>query len=592
MKLPRYEEIEKNVIGICITNPSLIDKYDITVDEFYESRDQMIFKSILDMRAKGIKIGDVELRQHLIDTNLIKKVSGGFPYIGSLTDNASENYDIDYQVRKLKEASRQRQLWKYGHKLSQLIEKEADQKEIDELRANISRVDGSDSMIDCFNNFKQKFHPAMDVIHNSLVYGIPNGKTPVFINDRKILHLSDISKTKHVDVYPEQSRFSKEGIDKYLNKGKIDPVILYESIRDLLLKYIIFQHEWQVDLTVIWIMGTYVHRCFPLYPYYWIKSPTKRCGKTRLLEIMAGLCFNADGVETAPTEAVLFRLPAITGGTLLWDEAESLFKQKEKGDLISVLNTAYRKEGIIRRCEGKDHKIRTHGVYRPVALAGISTLPDTVSDRSLKVELIRKRGDEKVGRLQIERLDNKLQKIRDDLHIFALSNAHIVIEAYNQFQDNLVPEGVDDRLRDAFEVMLSIAAPILFVNSDHSILTQLKKAALALSGIRSFDEEDNPFITAIKILKAEIDKSDDDYLILTSDAAVNLFRNGGIDWVAEKKDARSILRKYFKIRSDSHRVSSEEVVRGYKITKKTIEDLYLRYVGSYIEEKSVQSVTN
>ncbi len=164
--LPRCEEIEKNVIGICIANPSLIDKYNITVDEFYESKDQIILKAISDMRAKGIKIGDVELRQHLIDTNLIEKVSGGLPYIGSLTDNASENYDIDYQVRKLKEAAGQRQLWKYSNRLSQAIEK-GDQKEIDELRENISRVDGSDSMIDCFNNFKQKFHPAMDTINNS-----------------------------------------------------------------------------------------------------------------------------------------------------------------------------------------------------------------------------------------------------------------------------------------------------------------------------------------------------------------------------------------------------------------------------------------
>jgi hypothetical protein len=433
-------------------------------------------------------------------------------------------------------------------------------------------------------------HPAMDLIDNKLVYGIPNGKQPVFIRDREILQLCDVSPVKNLDNYPEQPKFSQEAIKRYLNGDNVDPLIIYERIRDLLLRYIIFQHQWQVDLTVVWIIGTYVYRCFPLYPYYWIKSPTKRCGKTRLLELMSALCFNAEGVETAPTEAVLFRLPSITGGALPWDEAENLFNQRDKGDLISILNTAYRKEGIVRRCEGKDHRIKTYGVYRPIALAGISSLPDTVADRSLKMELIRKRGDEKVGRLQIGRLDSQLQEIRDELHIFALDNAHHILEAYNEFEDDLIPSGADDRLRDAFEVMMSVVSPILYSHAHHHVLTQLQKAVRELSGIRNFDEEDSYFIRAVNILKSELDQINDDKLILASEEAVELFQDGGIGWIKEPKDASSILRK-FKIRSEPHRIGNT-VKRGYKITKSMIDDLYSRYGGAYSDGKSVQSVTN
>ena len=96
-----------------------------------------------------------------------------------------------------------------------------------------------------------------------------------------------------------------------------------------------------------------------------------------------------------------------------------------KGPFSSaILNTAYRKDGKIARCEGKDYKVKFYSVYRPVAIAGTRNLPDTVEDRSLKVELVRKKRDEKVKKLQIDRIENELQKLRDDLHIFALENAN------------------------------------------------------------------------------------------------------------------------------------------------------------------------
>jgi replicative DNA helicase len=117
--LPRFEDFEKNVLGNCIKNVSLIDKYLISSEDFYEARDQVIFKGILTMKMKGLLTGDLELRQYLKEANLIEKVSGGFLYIGSLTDNAIE-HNIGHQVKKLKEASRQRELWKLGHRLLRL----------------------------------------------------------------------------------------------------------------------------------------------------------------------------------------------------------------------------------------------------------------------------------------------------------------------------------------------------------------------------------------------------------------------------------------------------------------------------------------
>jgi len=507
--------------------------------------------------------------------------------------------DLVIENEDFKEALIEVATLEYTSEREQWLKKISDKHSIsvEALRDDLQRIikdvnkERKPSTDEFFMDNKVKMHPSIDVIDDKLIYGISSGKKPIFISDRKLIQLDEIKDLRYLEDYPQQSNFSKDGIQRYLRGETIDPIQLYNTIRDLLSKHIIFTCDWQIDLTVIWIIGTYVYRCFPLYPYYWVKSPTKRCGKTRLLELMSALCFNSNGVETAPSEAVLYRLPAITGGTLLWDEAERLIKQKELGELISILNTAYRKEGKVSRCEGKDHKVKSYGVYRPVALSGISSLPDTVSDRSLKIELIRKRREEKTKRLQIDRSHDQFQKIRDDLCLFALDNATMIIEAYNEFDHSLIPDDVDDRLRDGFEVMISVATPVLYADANHPVLNQLQRAVEGLSGIRNFDEEDNAFIKAINILKSEIERNGTDYLILKSDQAKELFKSGGIEWVTEDKHAQSILRNYFKVRSETHHTKNSKI-RGYKLTKSIIENLYSRYGGIDPEEKSVQSVTN
>jgi len=437
------------------------------------------------------------------------------------------------------------------------------------------------------NDFKPQLHPAMSFIDGELAYGLPNGKTPQFITNYKLVKFSAVQ--EDIDNYPQQLKFSHSGIKKYLKKEKINRTELYKSIRRLFETHIIFQFDWQIDLTVTWVIGTYLYRAFPLYPYYWIKSPTKRCGKTRLLELMAALCFNSNGIETAPSEATLYRVPDITAGALLWDEVENLGKQKDKNDLISILNTAYRKDGKIARCEGKDYKVKFYSAYRPVALAGIRNLPDTVEDRSLKVEIIRKKRGEKVKKLQIDRIENELEKLRDDLHIFALEDANLIRDAYNDFDDSIIPEEVDDRLRDALEVIMSVVAGVVYHDPDLNLIPVLQTAAESLSGIRNLDEDEISFIRAVNILKTEI--KSDDYLILTSKDAVELFREGGIEWVSESKHASLLLRN-LGFRSESHRDEDGKVIRAYKITKDKINDLDLRYGNvPYSEEKSVTSVT-
>lgn len=433
--------------------------------------------------------------------------------------------------------------------------------------------------IDLLTEPKPSLHPAIDWVDEKLIYGIGNGNGSLFIYDRKVIDLSEVLRKYSLISHPQYSQFSPYGIKTYVNGAEIRGPKLYEKIHNLLSQHIIFKAAWQIVLVVIWIIGTYLHRCFPLYPYLWVQSPAKRCGKTRLLELLSALAFNSDGIQMAPTEAVLYRLPTIRAGTLCWDEAENLHNHKEKGERLEILNSAYRKGARVARCEGENHQVNFYEVFRPIALAGISSLPDTVADRALKIELIRKRKDEKVKRLQIDHLQPELQSLRDGLHIFALERAPIILEAYSEFRDDVIPEGVDDRLRDALEILFSIAAGIYCHDTSDFplVLSYLQDAARALSGIRTTDEDDTLFIRAINIINSKMEEDKQQELILTSNEAVDILKDGGLDWVTEPKHARKVLRK-LGFESMSHR-RGDKFIRGYLVEKEQLEDLLQRYGG-------------
>ena len=223
--------------------------------------------------------------------------------------------------------------------------------------------------------------------------------------------------------------------------------------------------------------------------------------------------------------------------------------------------------------------MRNYEVFRPIALAGISSLPDTLADRVIKIELVRKRRDEKVARLQTDRLQKELQSLRDGLHIFALERTPIILEAYNSFRDDLITAEVDDRLRDAFEVLMSIAPGIFRYDADEfkPVLNHFQTAAKALSGIRAVDENEVSFVRAISIIKGKLDELEEKEIVFTSEEALSVLRDGGLDWIVESKDARKMLRK-LGFESRSHR-RKDKVIRGYLIEKERLEDLVQRYGG-------------
>ena len=131
----------------------------------------------------------------------------------------------------------------------------------------------------------------------------------------------------------------------------------------------------------------------------------KGSGKSRILNLVTLL--SKDGIVlNSLTEAVLFR----TTGTLGIDEFERVAR-KGNETLRELLNSAYKKTGKVyrmRKVSGKDgetQEVEEFEVYRPIIMANIWGMEDTLGDRCVQI-ILEKSINKKVVKLIEDFEDN------------------------------------------------------------------------------------------------------------------------------------------------------------------------------------------
>jgi hypothetical protein len=132
----------------------------------------------------------------------------------------------------------------------------------------------------------------------------------------------------------------------------------------------------------LWITHTWILDAFDYTPYLDIRSPEKRCGKTKLLdclELLVGKPWRA----VSPSEAVLYRKIESDQPTLLLDEVDTVFsgtKNEHKEPLRALLNAGFERKAKVPRCvgQGSNYRVQEFTVFCAKAFAGIGQLPDTV----------------------------------------------------------------------------------------------------------------------------------------------------------------------------------------------------------------------
>ncbi|MGF1663347.1 MAG: hypothetical protein ACFCVG_12935, partial [Kineosporiaceae bacterium] len=170
--------------------------------------------------------------------------------------------------------------------------------------------------------------------------------------------------------------------------GPIDGGALLDDVRDALTRYVVLPTEEATDAVVLWVAATHVVPAWAHAPRLVIRAPEKRCGKSRLLDIVEALC-HAPLVTVNATPAAVYR--SIGSGdppTLLIDEADTIFGPKagdSNEDLRGLLNAGHQRGRPALRWDANANRVDRIPTFAMAALAGIGAMPDTIEDRAVVI---------------------------------------------------------------------------------------------------------------------------------------------------------------------------------------------------------------
>lgn len=226
------------------------------------------------------------------------------------------------------------------------------------------------------------------------------------------------------------------------------------DLHSALTTYVVLPTAEAADAVTLWIATTHAIDAFQHAPRLAIKSPEKRCGKSRLLDVIEGTCHDPLISVNATVAAIFRRIGDEVPPTLLVDEADTMFGNKrvaeQNEDLRGLLNAGHQRGRPALRCVGPSQTPTEFHTFAMAALAGIGDLPDTITDRAVNITMRRRRQEEKVSTFRSRRDGPVLHELRDRLE----SWTHAVGRQLADAEPDLP---VEDRAADTWEPLVAVA---------------------------------------------------------------------------------------------------------------------------------------
>lgn len=286
---------------------------------------------------------------------------------------------------------------------------------------------------------------------------------------------------------------------------------IFEGIKKILKNYIDTKEE-NYSIIALWILGTWIHDCFPTYPYLFINA-MKGSGKTRLLKLIKELSWQGDMLASL-SEAVLFR----TTGTLCIDEFEGV-GGKDKNALRELLNTAYKKGGKVKRMKkkktifGEEQVVEEFSTFRPIVMANIWGMEEVLGDRCISIILekscngiITRKIEDFEGDKNVQEIKEKLLKIANLVSLCRVVSQKNIYQEWNTYINNTTTHTTLTTLNDINDTTLYLFDKIWNTEIDGRNLELSLPLLLISEEIGIFDG----FIDVMKDL-VENKKEDDNY---------------------------------------------------------------------------------
>lgn len=236
--------------------------------------------------------------------------------------------------------------------------------------------------------------------------------------------------------------------------GTVAGEILLDQIETIIKSHLVLP-DGASEAIALWSLSTYCIDHFRIFPKLFIFSPTKRCGKTTMLEVLCGFVLKglpASGI----TPAVIFRIVEKEQPTLIVDEADQHLKYAS-GDMTAILNSGHTKStAYILRSKPKTLEPQKFSTWAPMVIASIGTIQSTIMDRSITIPLQRMTNLQKFN---IQKIPNdfvdQMLVFREKLLKWSQDNESII-------NNNIIepPDIGNNRAQDNWTSLFTIAALI------------------------------------------------------------------------------------------------------------------------------------
>ena len=193
------------------------------------------------------------------------------------------------------------------------------------------------------------------------------------------------------------------------------------------------------DVIALWAMHSWIVNAFTMSPRLAITSPTRGCGKTTVLRLLGYI------VTAGQARRKHFTIGIVSGRREISadDVADETEKFIEHGsDLHALLNEGHCKGGTVLRVLGEKLDLREFSVFGAVAFARNGSLPDDLQQRSIVIEMQRRRDGENLTELREGQCPESLQQISkmcarwSDDYAGIVADADPSMEMINRNRDN------------------------------------------------------------------------------------------------------------------------------------------------------------
>jgi hypothetical protein len=283
---------------------------------------------------------------------------------------------------------------------------------------------------------------------------------------------------------------------------------LLAELHAALCRYVVLPSPDAADAVTLWIAASHAQPAWEHAPCLAVVSPLKRCGKSRLLDVVAETCW-APLITVNATIAAVVRSIGQDPPSLLVDEADTLWGTRKQADnnedLRGLLNAGHQRNRPMLRWDVTTRTAEHLDTFAMAMLAAIGELPDTIMDRAVVIRMRRRAPGEQVDPYRTRRDAPPLNQLRDRLTAWAR-------EHLGELHHAAPVMPLEDRAADTWEPLVAIAD---LAGGDWP--ARARTAATAMTAAEADHEEDTSAgVRLLGDLREVFDQADAEALYSTT----------------------------------------------------------------------------